>query len=292
MLDIVADCTSIALRRAVEKRFRLRRKIRKALAETMGNEDYGTIQIDSQWLEIEHQKVICRITISVHHFSQAIEINIQSPTSRGHSKPVTRLIKGCNNGTLATYLETFLIPHSKMDENDKIKFVVHVCDAAHVSNEFSKMKSMNHIDLRHLKMLGNLQQMPYNFSTTTIINNNNNNNNNNSHNNNKKNSRPPLSKDSSISVSVSLHSSGSTKSVPRMTSNTSASGRAVVSRPIINNTNNNNSNTNVLGTNARMTQLNGYNGHSYGASTSIEVIVVVLPLICWCEQNSNQIETM
>ena len=36
VLEITADCDSIALRKQVQRRFRLRRKMRKAIAETMG----------------------------------------------------------------------------------------------------------------------------------------------------------------------------------------------------------------------------------------------------------------
>ena len=91
MLEITADCKSVPLRKLVQRRFRLRRRIRLAIAETMGQDDYGTIQLDSLWLEIDVKKVICRITISVHHFNRTVQIT--QNTKSGYSKPVSQLIK-------------------------------------------------------------------------------------------------------------------------------------------------------------------------------------------------------
>ena len=88
-------------RRKVQKRFRLRGQIRRAIAEGMGTDDYGTIQIDSQSLGIDRTQVSCQVTLSVHHFSKDIQINMNS-NEKGYSPPVTRLIQSCNDGTLAT----------------------------------------------------------------------------------------------------------------------------------------------------------------------------------------------
>lgn len=260
MLDIVADCSSIALRRQVEKRFRLRQKIRQAVAETMGSEDYGTIHIESQWLEIALKKVICRTTIGVHHFSQAIEI--RSTSSKGHSKPVTQLIEGCENGTLATYLELFLVPHSQMNGNsDQITFTVHVCDID-PTNSFKKMKSL---DLRHLQMLGDLQHMPYNFNTSSTVNIK-------AHTNKKNKNRKDTSV--SVSVSVSLHSSGSSNKAVH-NNNDSILGRQtpVINHPIVGTVSAINNGNSILGTSqGRITQFSGH-GYSFPKRGSIEVIV-------------------
>ena len=56
------------------------------------------IQIDSQSLDIQ---VSCQVTLSVHHFSKDIQINMNS-NEKIYSPPVTRLIQSCNDGTLAT----------------------------------------------------------------------------------------------------------------------------------------------------------------------------------------------
>ena len=104
VLGIEAECSNAVLRDKIEKRFRLRGRIRKAIAEGMGTEDYGVIQVDSQSFEIDKNNsniIICKITLSVHHFSTDVEINMQS-AERGYSKPVTKLIQSCNDGTLAS----------------------------------------------------------------------------------------------------------------------------------------------------------------------------------------------
>ena len=80
----------------------MRGQIRRAVAEGMGSEDYGTIQVDSQSLDMSSPTTVsCQVTLSVHHFSKDITINMKS-NEKGYSKPVTKLIESCNNGTLAS----------------------------------------------------------------------------------------------------------------------------------------------------------------------------------------------
>ena len=100
-MEIVAECSSLRQRQKIQRRFGLRGKIRRAIAEGMGTEDYGTIQVDSQSIEIDRYKITCQVTLSVHHFSRDVEINMAS-NEKGYSKPVTKLIQSCNNGTLAS----------------------------------------------------------------------------------------------------------------------------------------------------------------------------------------------
>ena len=99
----MAECPNLRKRRQIQRRFRLRGKIRRAIAEAMGTADYGTVQVDSQSLETDGNNINCEITISIHHFNTDIEINMQSHEQlQGHSGPVTKLIESCNNGTLAS----------------------------------------------------------------------------------------------------------------------------------------------------------------------------------------------
>ena len=101
VLCITAECPNLKERKRIQKRYRLRGKIRQAIAEGMGTEDYGTIQVDSQSLDIDRNNISCQVTLSVHHFSKDIEINMQSNEKR-YSSTVTKLIESCNDGTLAS----------------------------------------------------------------------------------------------------------------------------------------------------------------------------------------------
>ena len=100
MLRVTVECKTLAQRKLVQPRFRLRGKIRKAIAETLGLQDKGRVQIDSTNLKIDVKKIICDLTISVHHFSENV-VEIKATNEKGYSRQVLKLVDGVKNGTLA-----------------------------------------------------------------------------------------------------------------------------------------------------------------------------------------------
>ena len=152
ILRIKAECKSLHQRKQIQPRFRLRRKIRKAIAEAMGTDNYNSIQVDSQELQIGLKTIVCKVTISVHHFSTDVEI--KSTSNKGYSKPVTKLIDGCKSGTLATYLKDFLIPRYSNSTFNAVTITVDVCDVSSVPSDLRNAPVLSLSQVRRLTHTG------------------------------------------------------------------------------------------------------------------------------------------
>ena len=98
-LRVTTECKTLAQRKQVQPRFRLRNKIRKAIAESMGFEGNSRVQIDSLAMKIDLKRIDCDITLSIHHFNKSIEI--KQSQEKGFSQPMTKLIDAVNKGTVA-----------------------------------------------------------------------------------------------------------------------------------------------------------------------------------------------
>ena len=105
MLRINVICATYQQRKAIQKRFRLITKLRRAIAETMGTDaaNYDTVHIDSQSMKIDVKEITCDIIVRVHHFSSSVHLKVSSTNidAAAHSLPVSKLADGCENGILA-----------------------------------------------------------------------------------------------------------------------------------------------------------------------------------------------
>lgn len=99
-MQIEVQCATVKQRELLQRRFGLRKKLRKIIASSIGmNQQSGSIQIDSQSFKIEPKLILCDCMISIHHFSKHVEI--RAAARKGYSQPVNELIKACNDGILA-----------------------------------------------------------------------------------------------------------------------------------------------------------------------------------------------
>ena len=89
-LKIDVSCSTLEQRKEIQKRFRLRNRISKSIAETMGLRHFSQIEIDSQMFDIDFKNISCIIVLSIYQLGNSKLINAK-----------TILMNGIQNGDLS-----------------------------------------------------------------------------------------------------------------------------------------------------------------------------------------------